>query len=74
VKLASGLTLELGREHVEARLARFIGAYERTLAKLGRRLDYVDLRYANGFAVRIPELRHEEPPRRRGAQRAERGA
>jgi len=68
LKLASGLTLELGREHVEARLARFIAAYERTLAKLGRSLDYVDLRYPNGFAVRIPELRPEQAPKRgRGA-------
>ena len=57
VTLDSGLTLELGREHVEARLARFVAAYERTVGSLGRRLDYVDLRYPNGFAVRIPELR-----------------
>lgn len=62
LQLESGLTLELGRESVEARLARFVAVYERTLARLGRRLDYVDLRYANGFAVRIPELR----PSRRG--------
>src|SRR6185503_2164730 len=60
VKLASGMTLELGREQVEARMARFVESYGRTLARLGRRLDYVDLRYPNGFAVRIPELRHEQ--------------
>jgi cell division protein FtsQ len=54
--LKDGLTLELGREHIEARLARFVGAYGRTVAQLGRRVDHVDLRYANGFAVRIPEL------------------
>ena len=65
VKLASGLMLELGREHVEARLARFISAYDRTLAQLGRKLDYVDLRYPNGFAVRIPELK-PEPAAKRG--------
>ncbi len=53
---------------VEARLARFIAAYERTLAQLGRKLDYVDLRYPNGFAVRIPELRPEHALKRgRGA-------
>jgi len=68
VRLESGLTLELGREQIEARLARFIGAYERTAVKLGRRLDYVDLRYPNGFAVRIPELRLENTLRQpRGA-------
>ena len=34
--------------------------------QLGRRIDYVDLRYANGFAVRIPELRHEKAEPKRG--------
>jgi cell division protein FtsQ len=59
--LGSGLTLALGRENIEARLARFVAVYEITLGRLGRRIDYVDLRYANGFAVRIPELRNEKP-------------
>jgi len=66
VKLQSGLTIALGRENVEARLGRFVATHGRTLARLGRRVDYVDLRYANGFAVRIPELRHEKPDARRG--------
>ena len=57
LKLQSGLTLALGRENVEARLARFVAVHGRTIARLERRIDYVDLRYANGFAVRIPELR-----------------
>lgn len=61
LKLASGLTLELGRERVEERLARFVAVYGRTLAHLERRLDYVDLRYANGFAVRVAESRREKP-------------
>jgi cell division protein FtsQ len=67
LKLESGMTLALGREYVEARLARFVAAHDRTLAQLGRRIDYVDLRYTNGFAVRVPELRREkaEPKRRR---------
>lgn len=66
LKLESGLTLELGREQIEARLARFVAVYERTLARLGRRPDYVDLRYANGFAVSIPELRYEKAEPKRG--------
>lgn len=66
VELESGLTLELGREQVEARLARFVAAYARTLARLERRLEYVDLRYANGFAVRIPGLRDEKAEPKRG--------
>lgn len=68
VRLEGGLTLELGREQVEARLARFVAAYGRTLGRLDRRIDFVDLRYANGFAVRIPELRFEKtaPKGRKG--------
>lgn len=66
VRLASGMTLALGREAIEARLSRFVAAHERSLGRLGRRIDYVDLRYANGFAVRIPELRHEKPQPGRG--------
>lgn len=73
LKLESGATVVLGREQVEARLARFVAVHDRTLARLGRDVDYVDLRYSNGFAVRVPELRHEkaEPKRgRRPGQRA----
>ena len=55
LKLDSGLTLELGREQTEARLDRFVAAYERAVVPLGQAIDYVDLRYANGFAVRVPE-------------------
>jgi cell division protein FtsQ len=69
IGLENGMTLELGREQIEARLARFVGSYGRTLGKLARHIDYVDLRYANGFAARIPELKFEktQPKGRRGA-------
>ena len=69
MKLANGLTLELGREQIEARLARFIGAYGRTVAQLGRRVDYVDLRYTNGFAVLVPELTREKTPAAAGPKK-----
>jgi cell division protein FtsQ len=61
ILLEGGLMLELGREHVEARLARFIGAYEHTLGRIGHRIEHVDLRYSNGFAARIPGLAREAP-------------
>lgn len=60
LKLASGVTLALGREQVEARLARYVAMHDRVLAPLGPRVEHVDLRYANGFAVRYPELRREK--------------
>ena len=60
VRLTGGLNLELGRdlahEPVERRLARFVAAYPQTLARMQRRHEYVDLRYPNGFALRVPEL------------------
>jgi cell division protein FtsQ len=72
LRLANGVTLQLGRENVEARLDRFISVYARTVASLQRRINYVDLRYPNGFAVGIPELAHAQPgePRMRKSPRA----
>ena len=60
------LTLELGRDDPGGRLARFIGAHELTtglLARAGRPVEQVDLRYRNGFAARIPGFR-EKPARK----------
>ena len=60
LRLSNGLTLELGRDQLKEpvleRLARFVAFYPQTLGSLGRRLDYVDLRYPNGFALRVPEM------------------
>lgn len=62
VRLDNGLTLEVGREQIAARVARFLSAYSNTIAPLGRRADSVDLRYANGFAVRVPGLAQSKIP------------
>ncbi|MBI2316884.1 MAG: cell division protein FtsQ/DivIB [Betaproteobacteria bacterium] len=62
--LSNGLTLQLGRDSegdpVRERLARFVEVYPRTLAPLARRLEYVDLRYPSGFALRVPEIAASE--------------
>ncbi len=59
LRLAGGLSIELGRDlanaPAEARLARFVGVYGQTLGRIPRRHEYVDLRYPNGFALRVPE-------------------
>lgn len=52
LKLDNGLTMQLGRDEVDQRLERFIEVFDRTLSTLPH-LDYVDLRYPNGFAVRM---------------------
>jgi cell division protein FtsQ len=54
--LASGLDIELGRDGndgVEQRLARFVAAYPESLGKLSKKYEHVDLRYPNGFALRV---------------------
>jgi len=51
LRLASGQHLMLGRDAdaAEARLRKFVELYPRAKSH-----DYVDLRYPNGFAVRVP--------------------
>jgi cell division protein FtsQ len=58
LRLGNGLQLMLGRDaaQAEVRLARFVDTYGQTLARIARHHDYVDLRYPNGFALRVPEL------------------
>ncbi len=66
LRMAGGLELELGRdgaEPVEARLARFVAAYPESIGRLPRSAAgaaegavsprHVDLRYPNGFALRV---------------------
>ena len=65
IRLDDGLTLDLGREHVEARLQRFVVTYPRTIARMNRPVDRIDLRYANGFAARVPGLPPAEAESRR---------
>lgn len=56
------LTLMLGRgedskaEILNQRLQRFVQHYPRMQAQLKRPVQYIDLRYPNGFAVRVPEI------------------
>ena len=63
---SGALTLDVGRDDVSARLARFVAVYARTmgvLARAGKPAAHVDLRYRNGFAARIPGFQ-EKPPRK----------
>ncbi|OGS99203.1 MAG: cell division protein FtsQ [Gallionellales bacterium RIFCSPLOWO2_12_FULL_59_22] len=51
LRLDNGLVLELGREQMQQRLARFVTVYPYSLAAMQGAIKYVDLRYRNGFAV-----------------------
>lgn len=57
LKLDSGMVLNMGREQPKAplgvRLQRFLEVYPEAVAKLAKRPAVVDLRYPNGFAMRV---------------------
>ncbi|PKO94545.1 MAG: cell division protein FtsQ [Betaproteobacteria bacterium HGW-Betaproteobacteria-10] len=57
IKLANGMRVEMGREQPKApvgvRLQRFIEVYPATVAQQAVRPTVVDLRYPNGFAMRV---------------------
>jgi len=54
IRLDDGMDIALGREHMDQRLGSFVELYPRTLANVATPVTYVDLRYPNGFAVRVP--------------------
>lgn len=51
LRLSNGMVLELGREEMQQRLARFVAVYPYSLAAQAGSVRYVDMRYRNGFAV-----------------------
>ena len=51
-----GLPRREERRRVMAWLERFVAVHPLTLARMQRKHEYVDLRYPNGFALRVPEL------------------
>lgn len=57
VKLTNGMAVDIGREQpkspIGARLQRFIEVYPETVAKRSVLPAVVDLRYPNGFAIRV---------------------
>ena len=67
IRASDGLAIELGRDEVgstaQSRLARFVAVYPHTVGKLSRRLNYVDLRYPQGFALRVPDVERLEQER-----------
>jgi cell division protein FtsQ len=61
---SAALAIELGRGAPGDRLLRFVAYHARTVGALNRggtRVDYVDLRYRNGFAVRVPGFTERLP-------------
>ena len=57
LRLANGLTIMLGRDAdaAEGRLRRFVEVFDSAAGIINRKNEYVDLRYPNGFALRIAD-------------------
>ena len=53
IHMEDGVVLELGREKVEARLGVYVSAYDHIISQFKKKITYVDLRYPNGFSVRV---------------------
>jgi cell division protein FtsQ len=68
IRLDVGTVIELGRGQAETALARYSSVYDQTIARLNQQIqpDYMDLRYPNGFAVRIPETTQQESVKQAG--------
>lgn len=49
--LENGMALRLGRMHIDERFGRFMGVAARIVGPRAADIAYVDLRYANGFAI-----------------------
>jgi cell division protein FtsQ len=56
VRLEEGMTLELGRDQLTGRLGKFVSAYAESVGRMNERPQIVDLRYPNGFAVRMKAM------------------
>ena len=49
--LSNGIGVRLGSQEVDARLARFYDALDTVVAPVAVDVQFVDMRYTNGFAV-----------------------
>ncbi len=71
IQLNTGTVLELGRNEIEERLTRYVSVYNHSIARLNQQepLAYVDLRYPNGFAIRMPETMQRGEPHKSATKR-----
>ena len=51
IELAGGLTIKVGREQIEHKIARLIAIYQQQIQPRRADIQQLDLRYSNGFAV-----------------------
>jgi cell division protein FtsQ len=51
MQLTSGIRVRLGARMVETRMDRFFAALDKVVAAQAENVDYIDMRYTNGFAI-----------------------
>ncbi|QVL45047.1 MAG: cell division protein FtsQ/DivIB [Methylophilaceae bacterium] len=65
IKTDKNVSIALGREHMNARLAQFSIAYQTVLSHLNTTIQYADLRYPNGFSLlQTNKQSMQQPPLR----------
>lgn len=52
LRLQNGITLHVGHKDILTRLSHFVKVYPKIVGSRATAVDYIDLRYANGMAVR----------------------
>ena len=57
----NGLKIILGRDKIIVKLESFINQYQEVLYKMKNRIEYVDLRYKDGFSVRVVDESRTNP-------------
>ncbi len=55
LKLDNGITLQIGHKDILTRLSHFVKVYPKIIGEHTTDVDYIDLRYSNGVAVRWKE-------------------
>jgi cell division protein FtsQ len=80
-KLSNGMVVELGREQTEEdrtamdqRVKRFVASWPQVTQQWGKEIEYADLRYPNGFAIRAANARFLTDAQVAAAARAEKAA
>lgn len=67
VRLSNGTQVELGREHkastLQERVQRLVKAWPQATQRWGKDIEYADMRYTNGFALRSANLRFISDPK-----------
>lgn len=59
MELSSGVRVQLGRESVDQRVERFLQLVTPLIAGRADQVEYIDMRYANGFAIGWAKIRPE---------------